>query len=256
MIVLEIILIILIVIVLLLSLPVDIKANYDLPKPSKKSPPKSQPNEYVPDSDDPDTMYVVSYLKDNGLWPTPPEPKEEKIFSLVISYMFFRFTVFPMKDSSTKTKKEKIELEKEKKEKKEKPKKEAKSDWNLNDIFALWEKIKPKVLKLSKTIFNNLRFHHVKIKVVLSSDDTAQTALKFAHMNQALYSVLPILLNYVKIRFTKIQIKPDFFSEYNDFSGQFSLRFNPIVLLTATLGFGLNLLLVMKNVNSVTKKKM
>lgn len=242
MIVLYIIFGILAALIFLLSLPVNIRILYDYPTPKWwKRPPEDKPvdteNEYVPLTDDPELLAVVDYLKSNGLWSKPPEPPPEPELTVKMQVLFFRFTLYPKP-----AKEEKKQPEPEKKPEKDTKEETTEKETKLEDLLALIKQVLPAIKRFGRTIGKNIRFYHIRLEAEVSADNSADTAKKFVRLNQALYGFLTVAQNYVKIRFSKIRITPDFYAEHNNFVGELRIGFNPIVILGALLRLGLSLL--------------
>ena len=227
MIVLWIILAILVCILLLLCFPVGIHLSYWTPKDGQKQtvPYKTE----VVDKEidelelcEGDKEVLRQAVEELGCY----EKEPEKQLTATVRYLFFQIKLYPMK---LKQKEPSPQKANQKESKKEEPFFDIKAM-----LPAIWECAK----KPLTMILNGVCVKTLKLSVLVSKEDTAQSALDAQKLVTAVYTGLGIVQNLIQVKKAYIQIKPDFSGqEQSDWQGEILVQMRPIIVLGAALRF-------------------
>ena len=216
MIVLWIILAILACILLLLCFPVGIHLSYWTPKDGQKQT-VSYKTEAVDKEIDElelcegDKEVLRQAVEELGYY----EKEPEKQLTATVRYLFFKIKLYPMKL-------------------KQKPEKEETSFDIKAMLPAIWECAK----KPLAMILNGVCVRTLKLSVLVSKEDTAQSALDAQKLVTAVYTGLGVAQNLIQVKKADIRIKPDFSGqEQSDWQGEILVQMRPIIVLGAALRF-------------------
>ena len=87
-------------------------------------------------------------------------------------------------------------------------------------------------------ILNGICVKTLKLSVLVSKEDTAQSALDAQKLVTAVYTGLGVAQNLIQVKKADIQIKPDFSGqEQSDWQGEILVQMRPIIVLGAALRF-------------------
>ena len=235
MIVLWIILAILACILLLLCFPVGIHLSYWIPKDEKKQtvPYKTEAVDKEIDElelCEGDKEVLRQAVEELGYY----EKEPEKQLTATVRYLFFQIKLYPMKL--------KQKLEKEEKKKEPSPQKatqkESKKGETSFDIKAMLPAIWECAKKPLAMILNGVCVKTLKLSVLVSKEDTAQSALDAQKLVTAVYTGLGVVQNLIQVKKADIRIKPDFLGqEQSDWQGEILVQMRPIIVLGAALRF-------------------
>ena len=99
---------------------------------------------------------------------------------------------------------------------------------------AVWECAK----KPLTMILNGVCVKTLKLSVLVSKEDTAQSALDAQKLVTAVYTGLGVAQNLIQVKKADIRIKPDFSGqEQSDWQGEILVQMRPIIVLGAALRF-------------------
>lgn len=235
MIVLWIILVILACILLLLCFPVGIHLSYWTPKDGQKQtvPYKTEAVDKEIDElelCEGDKEVLRQAVEELGCY----EKEPEKQLTATVQYLFFQIKLYPMK----------LKQKPEKEEKKKEPspqkanQKESKKEETSFDIKAMLPAVWECAKKPLTMILNGVCVKTLKLSVLLSKEDTAQSALDAQKLVTAVYTGLGVAQNLIQVKKADIQIKPDFSGqEQSDWQGEILVQMRPIIVLGAALRF-------------------
>ena len=216
MIVLWIILAILACILLLLCFPVRIHLSYWTPKDEKKQtvPYKTEAVDKEIDElelCEGDKEVLRQAVEKLGCY----EKEPEKQLTATVRYLFFQIKLYPMK-----------------------LKQKAEKEEPFFDIKAMLPAIWECAKKPLTMILNGVCVKTLKLSVLLSKEDTAQSALDAQKLVTAVYTGLGVAQNLIQVKKADIQIKPDFSGqEQSDWQGEILVQMRPIIVLGAALRF-------------------
>ena len=131
-----------------------------------------------------------------------------------------RVQVVPKK----KTEKKKPQKEKPPKKKKEKPKKEMPKITAravLDSLPELWRILK-KGLRMT---FRRVRIAPMDVSAVIGGEDPADTALLYGRLSAAMYAVVPVLQELVRMPDPHIHLEPELQGGETKFSGEVGVSF-------------------------------
>lgn len=231
MIVLWIILAILACILLLLCFPVGIHLSYWTPKDEKKQtvPYKTEAVDKEIDElglCEGDKEVLRQAVEKLGCY----EKEPEKQLTATVRYLFFKIKLYPMKL--------KQKPEKEEKKKEPSPQKANQKEEPFFDIKAMLPAIWECAKKPLTMILNGVCVKTLKLSVLVSKEDTAQSALDAQKLVTAVYTGLGVAQNLIQVKKAYIQIKPDFSGqEQSDWQGEILVQMRPIIVLGAALRF-------------------
>lgn len=169
------------------------------------------------------------------------------IFFIALIVLFLLVIPYPIKLTFPKEKKNKKEKPKEKKQK---TKKSKKKKFPYLD-FA--KKVIPNLPRAVKYLFRHTIIVKLKLDMIVSGLDAAETAIKFGNMNVLVYGLLTLAENIVTIKPKEIHITPDFYSEKNDYKLSFVIRFIPLAIIIAILPLGFTTLKALREIKKEKK---
>ena len=154
------------------------------------------------------------------------------------------------------------EAEKKKKEPKEKPEKKGKPI-TAEQILFLLEQAPPILGRALRRVSRRVRIGPLKVYVLLSEENPADTALLYGRVEAALMAALPVLHRYLQIRDQDIRIYPDFQGNGMDYrldAGVAIRLWDMLVIALCAGASGLKVLIRMKrlgtrDVSGETKEK-
>ncbi len=153
----------------------------------------------------------------------------DKEFALRIRYLFFKFTVFPIKtDKKEKTRKEKST-------KKAIQKKEKKRKKYLDEIVDGILDFIEKYGGGAKMVLKNMRVHYLEGYWKITDEDAAECAVKYGRACAGLNVILAFVQNYIRIEKIKLKMYPDFASETDEIRVKSDIEFNPLIVIIGLL---------------------
>ena len=85
-------------------------------------------------------------------------------------------------------------------------------------------------------MLKNLRVRDLNLKITVAKYDAAETAVEYGKTSAYIFGSFAALQNYIRMKNTTIDIKPNFLIDEGSFSLSFCLVFTPLVVLWAALG--------------------
>lgn len=236
MIVLWILLGLLAALLLLLCLPVTLGVSID----SSDAPPGDQP--YLTDEilaqidalelDDQDAAVLRGMVQNLGARPAAPE---QQIAVWVKVLLLLKIPLCPMKpkkEAPAPKKKPAPASEKEQKPKKEKAKP------SVQELLGLAKMALSCAGPPLRMVLGDICLHRLQLYRQVAAEDTAQTALDAQKQVSAVYGLLAVLQNIIRVKRADIRIRPVFTGEEpQGLVLRFRLSLHPIVLLGAGLRF-------------------
>lgn len=162
--------------------------------------------------------------------------------ALDVGWLFLRFKLIPKKDKG-KDKEKKEEDKKPKKE--EKPKKKKKSsifrDYYENQgvvgVTELIQNAAASLKKLSVYFLKSIKIKKLHLKVKITGEDSAKTAINYGRFCAAVYPAIGTINSAVKVKNQQITVAPDYFSNNNETYLDATVLISPLILLTAVFIF-------------------
>ena len=143
-------------------------------------------------------------------------------------FLFVRVSLFPRKAKPKKKKAKKQKTPIPKEEPLQSPKKEK------SIVRKLWE-MKSVLIEVTQKFLNKLHFKFITLRIIVSCDDAAKTALAYAGANQGISYIIEILRNISNVEVAQhsdISLQADFVSQKSEFEGKIQLYIRVFSLIT------------------------
>ena len=143
-------------------------------------------------------------------------------------FLFIRISLFPQKAKPKKKKKDKKQKTPQVQKEPSPPTKEK------SIVYKLWE-FKSVLLEITKKFLNKLHFKFITLKIIVSCDDAAKTALAYAGANQGISYIIEILRNISNVEVAQhsdISLQADFVSQKSVFEGKIQLYIRVFSLIS------------------------
>ena len=143
--------------------------------------------------------------------------------------LFLRFKIVPSKEKKPKVKKAK--------KKKEKTALPAKKKEEKSIAIKLWE-MRSVLIKIISKFLGKLHFKFLKLRINISCDNAAKTALLYAGANQGVAYIIEVLRNISNVDVSShsdIFVGADFISQKSEFEGKIELYIRVLPLLSVGL---------------------
>lgn len=113
------------------------------------------------------------------------------------------------------------------------PQKPPKSFDDITDMIGLALDIVGKATGGVKLIVKNLRVHDLTLKMVVAKTDAAETAIEYGKVSAYVFGGFAALQNYISMKNTVVEIKPNFLVDEGGFDLSFRALFTPLIVLCA-----------------------
>lgn len=154
-----------------------------------------------------------------------------------LSFLIFRFTLYPMKPGRTPKKAKEFKEPKEPKFKKKTEKTQDTEEQKLEDLLEMVKPLLKAGLRALKMVGRDILIHHVRLRVLVANEDAAKTAVNYGRANTIIFGGFALADNYMRIKRREVLISPDFSGsqEATELSGSLRVTIHPVVPLCAAL---------------------
>ena len=162
-------------------------------------------------------------------------------FKLTLGFLFFKIKLFPKEKKEKAEKKTEPEKKKKKTSEAEGKKKETKkeeSKLSLEEKIKLAIKILKDIKEPFKKFFKKIKIRNIKAEVMVAKGDSAETAMAFTKINEAVTVILNLLDSIFTLKAKSIYVYPDFIEENSKYYFECDIKLNLLactVLLVTVL---------------------
>lgn len=175
--------------------------------------------------------------------------------SIVISYLFLRFRVYPQKPKKEKERRK--QKSKKLKQSAEAGKKEPVgaliAKYGVAETIKLISQTAVKLPAVVIRIFRGARLRRLRLKLGIAGEDAAQTAIGYGEVCSVFYPVYGALSSYLKIIGPQVDIHADYASEKTQISASGKLYVTPLHIVVCVLG-GLKDIIKLTGIPKKSKK--
>ncbi len=152
-----------------------------------------------------------------------------------VKLLFFYFTLFPTKVKDNKDDSDKNDNKSLKEEQKvSKNKNKVLSiikEKGISGFLKILKELVEIVLKSTKKVYNKMHIDYVNLFLIVSDDDAAKTAIRYAEVTSFLGMATSVLLNKVNIEKYNIKVCPGFNENQSKVNFYAKIHFFPISII-------------------------
>ena len=172
--------------------------------------------------------------------------------TLYVGYLFPFIKLIPMKKSDKPKKEKKKKQEKQKKETEEKTAEKRKNplkdfiDKNgLSGLIDIVKSLASIVLKLAKTVSSHIVVSEFTLTAVIVGEDSADTAMKFAYANAAIFPSAAVIDKNIKKFRRDIHLIPGFDKKETEISLKMKAGIIPVFIIIAAAAAAVKALILL-----------